>query len=849
MRSIANIFTVAVMLSTTAALSQQPDINSRINSLEVAVNSGAATPAQQLDLARLYIQENRFYEANRLAAAVLGKEPDNADAKALNDQSARGLHEVQDRAVADAEARANRSGATDQDRLALANAYFDAGSYGAAATTYARVPPALRDRDTRLRYARALAWSSRFDDAELVYSNLLKEQSTPDLELEYGRLLSWMGAQSLSVTTLTELYNKNQTEDAAVALANARAWNGDREGALRLLDDYVQAHPNAAQARQLSSDLRASPELRIERVSRMIEQAPYNLALRVERARLYAEAGRDGEALADVSFARDHAHGKITALDEIEARVRQHRKEVQATLEPRRLALDAQQSMASSSPNPDEILALAKAYAGIEDYGPAVRLFQRYLALRPDDTAARIQYARVLSWDRRWGASERQYEILIERNPDRSDLRYEYAQVLSYDSQFVPAIHVFRSLTDLSENPRSRLYTDVPPKAYFNIGQIHRWYGWNETAAAEENRALALDPGYVPAREELDLDRHARPTSTADARFSYATDSDDFTLKRVDLTAEKWTSGRTAFDLGVGRHEFSHLGDDVYANEINAGGSYRASDRWTLRGNVGLNLYDHGLGTRPFLGIGTTWQTSLQSRAALDVNHYDLVYDVFTLQSLTIPAGTTGLSFASPLSINDVRGHYDYATGGHWAFLGDASYGFISDSNRRTGAHGLLSFQILKAPFLAVKLDGRTLSYDFRSNRYWSPSDYRSIAGVVQLGQNLRNGLHWDVEVKAGKAYEGSLNSDLRAYEGNVAIPLNDAFDLIGNYGYGKSGRLGDVLSGGGSNELVNYWQRHWLVGVRVKQLYSRGDRKRGNAYYFDNRVLTESPIVPPETH
>jgi hypothetical protein len=849
MRPIANLLTLAVMCCTTAALSQQTDINSQIHSLEAAVQSGTATTGQQLDLARLYAQENRFYEAGKAANAVLSREPDNADAKAISDQASRRRHEVQDRAVADAEGKANRAGATDQDRLALANAYFDAESYGAAATTYARLPDSLRDRDTRLRYARALAWSNRFDDAEQQYSDLLKEQSTPDLQLEYGRLLSWMGAQNLSITTLTRAYETNPSEDAVVSLANARAWNGDREGALRLLDDYVQGHPGAIKAVQLSSDLKASPDLRIERAGKLIDAEPYNLALRVERARLYADAGRDGEALTDIAFVRDHSRQKPPVLDEIENRIRQHRKDERARLEQRREALNAQLSMASSSANPDEVLALAKSYSTIEDYDHAVPLYQRYLALRPDDTIARVQYARVLSWDQQWRASERQYELLLERDPDRSDLRYEYAQVLSYDAQFVPALHVFRSLTDLSGNPRSRLYTDVPPKAYYNIGQIHRWYGWNDAAAAAETSALAIDPSYAPARAELDLDRHVRPTSTADARFSYSTDSNDFTLKRIDLTAERWTSTRTAFDLGVGRHEFEHLGTSIYANQIHAGGAYRSSDRLMFRGDVGLNLYDHGLGTRPFLGFGATWQTSLQSRAALDVNHYDLVYDVFTLQSLTIPSGSSpALTFGSPLTINDVRGHYDYATGGHWAFLGDASYGFISDNNHRKGAHGLLSFQVLNAPFVALKLDGRTLSYDFRSSRYWSPNDYKSLAGVVQVGQNLRNGFHWDVEVKAGRASEGSFHSDLRAYEGNVIVPLNDAFDLIGNYGYGKSGRLGDFLSNN-ANELVNYWQRHWLVGVRLKQLYSRGDRRGSNTYYFDDHGITGSPIIPPETH
>ncbi len=119
--------------------------------------------------------------------------------------------------------------------------------------------------------------------------------------------------------------------------------------------------------------------------------------------------------------------------------------------------------MASSSQNPDEILALAKAYTGVEDYNAAINLYDRYLRLRPNDTDARIQYARVLGWDRRWSASERQYETLLQQSPDRADLRFEYGQVLAYDADYSNAMHTFRTVTDLSANPRAELYQDVPP--------------------------------------------------------------------------------------------------------------------------------------------------------------------------------------------------------------------------------------------------------------------------------------------------------------------------------------------------------------------------------------------------
>ncbi len=734
------------------------------------------------------------------------------------------------------------------DALTTANNYYNSGSYGAAADAYSKVPASMIDRDTRLRWARSLAWSSQLDAAERMYSQVIRESDAPDVELEYGRVLSWMGASRAAVDTLRKVYAQNRSEEAAIALANAMAWNGNREGAVALLDEL-----GGTKAKELADQMRSSPEIRIERVNKLITNEPYNLALQVEKARLQLDAGRYAESLSTIKVIREHAVHKIEGLDEMEKSAKEGRQRELAKIDEQRKALDAQASMASSSQNADQILALAKAYTGVAEYRTAERMYNRYLDMRPDDFDARVQYARVLSWDRRYPESERQYEMLLAKQPDRADLRLEYAQIQSWNSEFAPAINTFRSLTDLSSNPRANLYSDVAPRAYYNLGQIYRWYGWNETAAYQQNQALALDGSYVPARQELDLVRHVRPTSNADVRVSYATDSNDFTSKRADLTAEKWTSQRTAFDLSLGRHEFEQGNQDVFANAISAGGRYRWSDRWTARANLGLNFWDSGLGTRPFFGVGAEWLPSIQSRAAFDFNHYDLVYDVFTLSSLGTPTGPTTVDLSSPLSINDFRGHYDYTSGGFWSALGDASYGFISDDNKRTAAHGLLSFRILKAPFVAIKADGRYLSYDRRTNRYWSPTDYKSLAGVIQVGQNIRNRFFWSVEAKAGRAYEQDRSSDLRAYEGTITIPISDALDLVGNYGYGKSGRFDSISPlGSDSTDFTNYWQRHWYAGVRLKQLFGHGDRNGRNSYYYDTRPLAgASPVIPPlgETH
>jgi len=838
------VITLVILIAAPVALAQD-DIYNRINPLEKSVATGTASRADQIELGRLYIQTGRPYEASKIAKSLLATNPGDTDAAVLRDDADRALVDVNQRKVKEIEARAQSAGATDADRLALANAYYDAGSYAAAADLYRRLPAPVMTREMRLNYAHSLAWSGQHDAAETVYSQLIAEGSTPDLQLEYGRLLSWMGASDASMRTLNQLYQQTGTPASVIALANARAWSGDREGAIQLLNTYLASHPNTPEVSQLVTDLSASPETRLERVQRMIDAQPYNLALRVEMARLQYDAGQYAGALKTAQFVRQHTSQPIPQLDVIEKNARERRDAELARLADQMKGVDTKNVQTA-----DQMLSLAKSYTALSDYDHAIELYESYLRLRPDDTEARINYARVLSWDKRWAASERQYEKLLEQHPDRADLRLEYAQILSWDADYVDAVNMFSSLTDLSSNPRAHLYTDVPSRAHYNLGQVYRWYGWNEHAVEEQNQALSLDSSYQPARDELDLIRRLRPTSTADARYTYANDSNDFTLHRVDLAAQKWTSRRTAFDASVGRHWFQQFGDEVAATNISGGASYRFEDRWRGRARVGANLYDQGFGTRPFWGLGVDWNPNFRSRAALDYNHYDLLYDVFTLSSLKLTNGPGGLNERDTLSIDDLRGHYDYDTGGFWSWLADASAGRVSDSNTRGAAHGLLTFRLLKEPFVAIKGEGHYLKYDFRSPRYWSPPDYREAALVLQVGQNIGNRLFWSAEVKGGKAWEENSSSDVRAIGAHVTIPVSDTLDLVGSYDYGKSGRFNSLV-GAATGDLTNYWQRAFYVGVRLKQLYAKTDVRNGRNYYYDERPLVGSPVLPPvgETH
>lgn len=791
----------------------------------------ATTQSEALQRGRELLAVGRYWEASEIAKRILATTPDDAEASLLLVESKQGLERIQQEKLQQADALVARGELTDEQRRDAANVYFSAGRYDTAARLYASLPDALRDRETRLRHARSLAWTSRLDEAELLYRALLEEPQTDRaLDLEYGRLLSWLGASVAARERLESVYAATGSDEAVIALANARAWGGDRAGALELLDSHLRAHPGAADAVTLRNEIASSGELQLERVNRLIEAEPYNLALRLERARLLIATAKYGRALDDLRFVEEHSEraGDEVAALRREANAKQ--QEAIAGLSARLADLDAR-----SADDADEIHELAKAYVGADSYGEAVNLYDRYLELRPDDLEARIEYARVLGWNGRYAASAQQYERITRAAPDRLDLQLEYARILSYDERYVPARRRFEALTDVSDRPRADLYPQVPVEARYHLGQIYRWFGWNEHALAEQSGAIDLDASYQPSLREIDLIRHNRPATTFDARYTHAENSNDFTLDRVDLEAERWTSPRTAWQLLVGRHSFGHRSDEVDSTAVGAGARYRWSDQWITSGRVGANFYGEDLGTSPYWGLGTQWLPSLQSRVAFDYSHYDLVYDVFTVDSLR----------SDPLDIDDFRVHYDHATGGRWSWIADASKGFISDGNDRTALHGLLSFRLLKAPYVAVKGDYRYLSYDFRSNRYWSPGSYNSYAGVLHVGDDIRQRFYWQVELKYGRSDEGTHSSDLRALEARATVPVNDAIDLVGAYADGRSGRL-EAFPGGG-DDFTNYWQRRFYVGIRLKRLFNRDDRTGSRPYYYDERPLGESSLVPPE--
>jgi tetratricopeptide (TPR) repeat protein len=793
--------------------------------LEQRLEQGLATRAEILSLGAIYLEAGRSYEASKLAERLLALDSQDVEATALASRAKAALAENKQRRVAEAESAAKRPGASDENRLAYADALFSSGAYEDAVAIYRTLPQRLRTRDNRLREARSLAWRSRHDGAEQIYRDLVAEHPGDDeLELEYGRLLSWMGAYDAATQRLNSLYSRTKSTAAAIALSNVIAWSDQRAKGVEFLQQHVDRHPDDSEARTVLDEMLRSPALRLERLEALAEREPYNLALGVERARLLVENEQHGRALRVIESLKSKTTSPLPDLEQLERKART----LQATaLED---ALQRRRQLDISNPsNAGATLKLAKKFAGLQDHKSAIELYEQYLKSNPSDMEARLALARVFSWGGRYAAAEREYRRVLESRPDRLDVQLEYAKVLSQSSKYIPAVRTLRTLTDLSSNERADLYTDVPAEAHFNLGRIYRWYGWLDQAAVEQNAALAHDAGFRPAQDELARVARIRPATRFSGTYASAEDSGGFQLTRRDLEMERRTGTGTSFQLGLGQHDFEKRGESASADVASLGVSHRLSDRVTGRARLGVNAYDRDIDNRMFWSAAAEWLPSLQGRVSVEYSRYDLVYDSFTIE-------TIGGNLVNPVSIDNVRLHYDHDAGGLWAWGVDASQGMLSDDNERRSAHGLVALRLLKRPFIAIKGDVRYLTYENDSNRYWSPRDYVSTAGVLQIGSRIGERIDWQTEMKYGRSSYGERESDVRTINARVRFALSSHLDLIGSYVDGESGRI-DLLAGGSE---IRYWQKRWYLGLRVRGLGRGEERGPQREYYYDTDALTD---------
>lgn len=96
-------------------------------------------------------------------------------------------------------------------------------------------------------------------------------------------------------------------------------------------------------------------------------------------------------------------------------------------------------SDATPGASSQEVLARARACGTAESYDEALSVYQDYLALHPEDDAARAAAARILSWQGKYDEAVTLYLDILDRHPVDLEVRTALARVKSWQRKFTEA--------------------------------------------------------------------------------------------------------------------------------------------------------------------------------------------------------------------------------------------------------------------------------------------------------------------------------------------------------------------------------------------------------------------------
>jgi Flp pilus assembly protein TadD len=454
------------------------------------------------------------------------------------------------------------------------------------------------DASQRLGQARRMVQEERWADAVAAYDALVAAR--PDnvrLAAERARVLQWSGDAARAADAMAAAAAR-APQDAALRMEAARFawWAGREEEADRMAGELLASVETRTAADSLRREVRRTHRPSVATAERWVREGG-GAGERLALARALAGEERWADALPHYAAAIDAgATGDSLRMEAASA--------------------------ALAASRPDE----------------AARHLSAWLETRPGDRDARLRLARAQSWAKDYDAAAETYGVLLAEGDDAA-VRFERAQALAWGGR-----------TTEAERETSAVLALDPARAEAHAlaGDLARWRGDPETAAARYRRALALAPASAETRASLEAaegeawQRRLAVVPDGDARVDVAAFGDTEEFRAATVTAtRRWRPAWGAVEAEVETGRTTGSLSRARREEAQAFGATARVEAEVRRGlvagaQVGVRHHEDG-GTTPAWGAAV--RTTGATRLSAEYRREPAVRRVFTLAALE--AGAT----------------------------------------------------------------------------------------------------------------------------------------------------------------------------------------------------------------
>lgn len=660
--------------------------------------------------------------------------------------------------------------------LEAAGVALTADSLRYAAEILARYLDAVEheDRPTRLRLARAYAWSGRYDEAESQYRQVLALREDGEVRLELARTLLAAGRDVSAIAELRRLEAERPSREVRRELAVALERAGrDAEAAsvlLRMVEDGGETRDLVSLARVLAAMKRYGEAAAV--LGRVEARAPGDADIPFTRGRYLWWAGEpvqadsvltalldlhpehdDARVLREavrtsidpgVDLARSWLRGDGSAVNQLRL--------ARALVRDERPAEALEHYGAALDPNDRELVHEAvDAAEAADSLQAATRLIETALALLDAPDAPLLErLARLYGWRGQPDASARTYRAYLAQRPDDTDARLALGRQLAWAGE--PRWDEAETeLLRVVEEDRENV------EALRLLGDLHRWTGDARGAIAYYDRALAIDAAAPGAAEGLALAREAQQSEGAlqDAtRVAWIVEADAF----FDSDDFEWVGTTVTRRHPFGPGTLSLAVSQGYSGGVDGqGGSLRSlglGARLSARIPVGRYAALLEAGASSFPGTQTipTWGAGFEyrdaaTRAVLRYDRTPAVREAGRIVALEEEAVLDRVRMSGTRSWRSwaAAGEVQLQRFGSEAGSG-TRYALMARSDRALGSSGLSVGAMVRT--IAATDPAPAAGW---GGLYWAPRMY--LAPAVTFGLSRPIGSDWWLGLRAAPGY------------------------------------------------------------------------------------------------
>ena len=704
------------------------------------------------DLAKLYLDQKREWEADSLVKRRLLAAPEDAEAKKLEAEIQKKRDERYAKQIAQYQTRLKTAPNDTTVVLALARYYAEVPSFDSSIVMYdryMRIYPL--DNRIRMERARILMWSGNTSQALQEYRIItLSDSTNGEAELN---LADCMMMEDVSVDEAEAIYKRQLTlypDSARIRLgyADVLRKQGRYDEAKEQYSSVLVREPDNSRARDGLDALGRDLTPLIRRMEKSLESNPEDLATRRRLASFYFDMRLYWNAEEQVKYLLGKTPNDTqlkALLEEIQRRQRSYRAGV----------LDSLQAYVIAKPEDWKARKeLADALAGVNRVDDATMHYKTIIIQRPDDLEIRRSFAEMLVTAQKLKEAIAVYEDLVERNPGNFDLRVRLAQLYSWHGDYDNATRVYESALQI--NPES-------VDCQLALADIARWRGDPYTAYDGYNRILAADPGNQKAHEAMN-ELEGTFIRGAQVYVQDAKDSEHFHLRETRVTGSFSLSYRTRAQVGWGRVNFEQ-DDPILVDEYSELG-------WFLFGQIDYRIdpLTRAAGQMKFYTF--TYRKPQSLRIEVEHNFKD-VPSLIGLNALAYYQSQEALfdvassrklaAWHARLKSDKLGLNCRYQTDPKWLAEGELALFSISDGNTRTDF--AVEGRRVLSKVLQVGLRYESVAAKKAVVEYWSPKEYQTVTLVAQLENTLNR---WSYELHGGVGRVLNTNDALRNFSAQV---------------------------------------------------------------------------------